>query len=183
MNFETDWRMMMSNHMGAPSGAEGGRSGPLVEEAAVTAVASMRRVTHVQAADERNIYIHFAVIDDRGATHFHFRIDKEPFFADEGWFSCAGVETHYASPPDYMSEDKPSHERCWLIERPCWHDGTSLWASEHWLPHFKSFGTEWVWSELERAHSRRFGDASRNRSSDDKGEPAARPPREADPKR
>jgi len=45
-----------------------------------------------------------------------------------------GVETHWRQPPPYMEDAPPSHTNCWLIGGPCWHDGSSLWAKEHWIP-------------------------------------------------
>jgi hypothetical protein len=36
----------------------------------------------------------------------------------------------------------------------CWHDGTSLWASEHWAPGFANGGAEWVWRELRKTYQR-----------------------------
>ena len=114
------------------------------------------RQTVVEAPNEKYIEIAFIVKDERGAIHFHFRIDQTPLFPEDGRFSCAGVETHYASAPDYMDGEAPSHENCWILGGPCWHDGTSLWASEHWLPHFRTSGTDWVWAELERRHKQEF---------------------------
>ena len=50
-----------------------------------------------------------------------------PTWRDEHWFG--GIECHSAERQDYMSE-KPSHELCWLLLKPCWHDGSSLQFSE-----------------------------------------------------
>ncbi len=48
------------------------------------------------------------------------------------WFG--GVEIHYAKPPDHLHEKIPSHDHCWLLDGPCWHDGSSTHASEVWIP-------------------------------------------------
>ena len=48
----------------------------------------------------------------------------------------AGLEMHYAAPPDHMKHKPPSHVPCWLIKVPCWHDGTSMYAQEHFVPLF-----------------------------------------------
>lgn len=61
----------------------------------------------------------------------------EPYSREAGfgerWFG--GVECHWASPPSCLRSDKPSQEHCWLINRPCWHDGSSLFFSERIEPH------------------------------------------------
>ena len=46
----------------------------------------------------------------------------------------AGLEMHYRAAPDYKAGDAPSHDHCWLLKCPCWHDGTSLYAQEHYVP-------------------------------------------------
>jgi hypothetical protein len=33
-----------------------------------------------------------------------------------------------------MAEQAPSQDKCWLLHCPCWHDGTSLYASETVIP-------------------------------------------------
>lgn len=48
-----------------------------------------------------------------------------------------GLEMHYRAAPDYMRESPPSQKMCWLLEAPCWHDGTSLYASEVIIPFWK----------------------------------------------
>jgi hypothetical protein len=50
---------------------------------------------------------------------------------DERWFG--GVEVHHASQPDYLSE-RSRHDLCWLLMKPCWHDGSSLFFSENVEP-------------------------------------------------
>lgn len=45
-----------------------------------------------------------------------------------------GIEIHRASPPDYAPSVTPSNDYCWALGKPCWHDGSSLWASEYWIP-------------------------------------------------
>lgn len=49
-----------------------------------------------------------------------------------------GVESHFRSPPDYMAERPPSHHKCDALGgNPCWHDGSSTWAVEHFIPLWK----------------------------------------------
>jgi len=45
-----------------------------------------------------------------------------------------GIEIHYRIPPDYMRDQPPTHDDCFLLKAPCWHDGSSLQASEFWIP-------------------------------------------------
>ena len=46
-------------------------------------------------------------------------------FRDERWFG--GIECHSAAPLEYAGGH---HERCWLLNAECWHDGSSLQFSE-----------------------------------------------------
>ena len=48
----------------------------------------------------------------------------------------AGLEMHYRRPAPYMKNRPPNHARCFLLEGPCWHVGTSLYAQEHFVPMF-----------------------------------------------
>jgi hypothetical protein len=45
-----------------------------------------------------------------------------------------GLEIHYRYPPEHMQNQPPSSDTCWLLKCPCWHDGSSLVASEIWIP-------------------------------------------------
>lgn len=72
------------------------------------------------------------VIGARGAIHLHI---SEP--SDAKYDCVAGLEFHYRSPPDYMEDQAPSHDVCWVLKCPCWHDGTSLYAHEFYLPIWK----------------------------------------------
>lgn len=47
-----------------------------------------------------------------------------------------GIEVHYRTPPSYMADQPPSHDECFLLKAPCWHDGSSLQFEERWLPMF-----------------------------------------------
>lgn len=49
-----------------------------------------------------------------------------------------GVESQYRVPPDYMEHKPPSHTNCVVLGGSCWHDGTSLWAAEFWIPSWQS---------------------------------------------
>lgn len=53
-------------------------------------------------------------------------------FGDERWMG--GIEGHSPTPREYDSA-APSHEHCWLLQGPCWHDGSSLQFSEQIAPY------------------------------------------------
>jgi len=72
----------------------------------------------------------WTLIGKRGGVHFWTRSysDSEGF---EQW--SGGVEIH-TKEPYYQGEDAPHHTNCWLLQGPCWHDGSSLLASETYIP-------------------------------------------------
>jgi hypothetical protein len=96
------------------------------------------------------------VIGPVGAIHFHVSIQD-----DKKYEPSAGLEIHYSSPPDYMRGEAPTHVKCWLNGGPCWHDGTSLYASEHLWPiiecYLKGGEHEKIFAVLEREADDRFG--------------------------
>lgn len=49
---------------------------------------------------------------------------------------CGGIEQHWREPPNYMKDEAPSHDRCGVLEAPCWHEGSSMAATDHWIPHW-----------------------------------------------
>lgn len=68
-----------------------------------------------------------------------------------------GVETHYnkKSKPDYLDKNS-HHESCLHNAGECWHDGTSLWASEYWIPHILPLGQDAIWQRLVQAYRENF---------------------------
>lgn len=82
-----------------------------------------------------------------GAIHFHVTDMGEKHGEQYGNRYSGGLETHYRSPPDYMKDHAPSHDKCWLLQCPCWHDGTSLYASETLIP---------MWLAAPNDHERMF---------------------------
>lgn len=106
------------------------------------------RLTREDAHEKRWI-----VVGKSGALDFHCtRGDSE---VARRFGRSGGVEFHYRQPTSYMAADYGStHEHCWILQGPCWHDGTSLWASEHWIPLLEREGEDGVWAELERQYRR-----------------------------
>lgn len=93
----------------------------------------------------------FAVIGVRSAVHFWV----EPNWEDNEK-SWGGVEFH-ERPEDGR---EPDNEDCWLLNGPCCHDGSSLYASEKVIPMFHRCcemgdgNYEPVWQEIESALER-----------------------------
>lgn len=69
-----------------------------------------------------------------GAVHFHVTDMGDEWEKQGHERYSGGLEVHYRSPPDYMADNAPSQDKCWLLGCPCWHDGTSLYASETLVP-------------------------------------------------
>ena len=69
------------------------------------------------------------LVGPEGGIHFHA---SGPY---KGEWSC-GLEVHRAKPDGVNA---PSQTRCWLLDGPCWHDGTSLYAQERLWPIFESY--------------------------------------------
>ena len=89
--------------------------------------------------------LRFIVSGPDGAVDFHF--------ITCGAYHVGGVEYHMAQAPDYMDERTPSHDECWALDgRPCWHDGTSLYASEVVIPLYQRGGDDAIWPFLEREY-------------------------------
>jgi hypothetical protein len=91
---------------------------------------------------------HYAIVGSLGAVEFHFFKDKP---------EIGGLEIHYRNCPSYQNGG-PHFGDCYLLNAPCWHDGSSLWAMEYWCPNFKEFGKEWLWNKLEQHYKEIFED-------------------------
>ena len=52
----------------------------------------------------------------------------------ENW--SAGLEIHRRAPAEYQRYDPPSHDECHVLKCPCWHDGSSTYAQDEFLPIF-----------------------------------------------
>ena len=64
----------------------------------------------------------------RGGIHFHVTLFK-------GSSPTGGLEYHYRTPPSHMVDEVPHN--CWLIHGACWHEGTSLYATDTLWPMFE----------------------------------------------
>lgn len=72
----------------------------------------------------------YEVIGARGGLHLHISEFADSSGATK---SSAGLELHSRFAPD---DSAPTNDRCWLLKCPCWHDGTTLYAEERYLPMF-----------------------------------------------
>jgi hypothetical protein len=70
---------------------------------------------------------------ESGGIHVWARTAECPGYPIE-WIG--GVEVHYANAPDggWFDSTAPSQASCWLLDGPCWHDGSSLYFSERIAP-------------------------------------------------
>ena len=89
----------------------------------------------------------WSLVGARGGVHLHITDYGEDHERQYGDRYQGGIEIHYRTPPDYMRDEPPSHDECWLLHTPCWHDGSSPQVSERWIP---------FWRTAEHDHDRMF---------------------------
>lgn len=83
------------------------------------------------------------------------------FFKEHEEPSC-GLEFHHgpSAQETFFPGQAPHHLRCHLLEGPCWHEGTSLYASETLWPMvtvwLSNGDHEQVFSLLEHEYGQRF---------------------------
>src|SRR3990167_1547917 len=73
-------------------------------------------------------YHTWTCVSGRGGVHLSISVPLEGQ-------PLANLEFHFRAPRN--SDDAPSHNQCWLLHAPCWHDGTSLYARERFLPRWE----------------------------------------------
>jgi hypothetical protein len=66
-----------------------------------------------------------------GGVHFHVSVSSR-------YEPTAGLEFHYLRPIS-GKDDAPDHVNCPLTGGRCWHDGTSLYATETLWPQIKAY--------------------------------------------
>lgn len=102
--------------------------------------------------DER---VEWAIIGDAGAISFWM------FKKKHSGLRLGGVEEHRRTPNEYQKSQDPSHKKCFLLDGPCWHDGSSL-AAERYFPILDGFGEEGVYIMLEDEYHSRFMNEKEN---------------------
>lgn len=100
------------------------------------------------------------VVGKEGAVDFHcshtdFADCQSPWPQSLG--RTGGLEVHYSVPPDYMRDKAPHHEHCWILGGKCWHDGSSLYASEVLIPLLERDGEEAIWRQLQHEYAKYLG--------------------------
>ena len=90
--------------------------------------------------------------DERGGVHIWAQYRDDEISRKYNWLWTGGVERHSPVRGEYDSAE-PSHDECWLIGKPCWHDGSSLYFSENIAPELGRDGTvsEWAHKRIEAA--------------------------------
>ena len=86
----------------------------------------------------------WSIKGDRGGIHVN------AWWSDFGGRSdhwIGGVEGHSPVPQEYSPDSPPSQEHCWLLEKPCWHDGSSLQFSEQIAPYLPHENRAMGWPE------------------------------------
>lgn len=105
-----------------------------------------------------------------GAMHFSAQVHDAS--SGERYEASCGLETHYATAPEYMRGQAPSQTDCPLTGGWCWHDGTSLYASETLWPEFEQYlaagNHDAVFRTLEYEATRRFEDFESQTAHDPK---------------
>ena len=93
-------------------------------------------------------------VGGRGGIHLSITVYK-----DKELEPSAGLEFHRKVSPDHP-DDAPTHDVCWLLKTPCWHDGTSLYASEHFIPMWKAMphNHEGIFLQLAGEYRRHFAE-------------------------
>lgn len=94
--------------------------------------------------------IEWAVTCEFGSLSFWATPVRAESIAVYGDTHYGGVETHYneKSKPDYLG-DGSYHDDCMSNGGKCWHDGTSLWAIEYWIPNVMPMGDDAIWKGLQ----------------------------------
>ena len=102
--------------------------------------------------------IEWCVTGDYGSLSFWFTEYPKNYEFAHGEIGYGGVENHYneKSRPVWQCTDTPSHDNCHCNNGKCWHDGTSLWASEFWIPCILPAGDDAIWQRLEQYYHERM---------------------------
>lgn len=95
----------------------------------------------------------WAIVGEYGAIEFWIMGSTVTDFDGTGY--RGGVEQHNRQPFAY-SANSPDHEHCPVINGPCYHDGSSLYASEVFIPGWLREGDDFVWRKLEQEYEERY---------------------------
>jgi hypothetical protein len=76
----------------------------------------------------------WAVTGDKGSISFW--VSKDLLY-------LGGIEYHAR-----QGQRKVPYSDCEFNVGNCWHDGSSSWAMQHWIPNILPQGNEAIWNEL-----------------------------------
>lgn len=79
----------------------------------------IERAYHFNETAKRHIWI---LSDAESGVAVHLWI------AGDGKTPYGGIESHSPKRPAHRTEPEPDHKHCWILDGPCWHDGTSSGA-------------------------------------------------------
>lgn len=114
----------------------------------------------IKDADTPNKRFTWSGVGEHGAVHVWAQFMEKPSFGEKCY---GGIEVH-SKTPLYGENDPPSHDNCWLLNGPCWHDGSSLWFSENIQPMIESYEDDpeklspMIDSEIFSWYKSRFGE-------------------------
>lgn len=102
---------------------------------------------------------HYVVIGEEGAIHFHLMEsseDSREIFGKRYW---GGIEIH-SKKQMYDWSEQPTSDNCWILGCQCWSDGSSLMATERYIPEWefceRTGDFESLWLSLEHMYRNRF---------------------------
>lgn len=79
----------------------------------------------------------WTLVGENGGIHIWAEPTSDAFRGEQFY---GGIETH-SKKRVYDWDAAPSHEDCWLLGCPCWHDGSSLYFSERIEPLIRNMPT------------------------------------------
>lgn len=80
----------------------------------------------------------WSALGAKGGLHLHIHDRGKESEGEVDGRYYGGVEIHYRSPPERMKQIAPSDNKCWLLECPCWTDGSSCWARDDAIPFWEA---------------------------------------------
>lgn len=102
----------------------------------------------------------WACQNELGGVHIWAQLYQHSNLSEQYY---GGIEVH-SPKPLYDPTEPHSHDSCWLIGGPCWHDGSGLAFEDHVLPLIRELGTENILQHLKpiliKWHKLYFGDQS-----------------------
>lgn len=90
---------------------------------------------YIPAGEENGNRHMWTAVGENGGVHIwacEYRPESMLISWPEKFYG--GVEIHSKTRLYDFGDDKPSHDECWLLGCPCYHDGSSLYFSERIEP-------------------------------------------------